>query len=628
MRTIGPIIAITLLLFSCACSRTAESSVKKVIVLGVDGMDPGFVERHWAELPNLRALRDRGSYSRLATTTPPQSPVAWSTFITGLPPAAHGIFDFVHRDAQTLTPFSSMTRTEDPKHVVSLGEWRFPLSSARIVSLRKGTPFWKLLSDAGIPVMMMRMPTNYPPVEAGRALAGMGTPDLRGTQGTFTFFTDDPEELGGPVAGGRIEKVRVEDGRTTLRVEGPPDTFRKDARPATVELVGDVDDNEPAARFTLGDQTIIVREGEWSGWLTADFTMLPHIVSARGMFRLFVRQLHPRFRVYVSPVNVDPIDPVLPVSAPASFAGDVAHKIGRFFTLGIPQDTAVLRSGMFTLPEFLSQTRLVFDDERRLLNDALERFDSGLLFFYFSTLDENSHILWNRHEPELLDFYRGVDSCIGEVMRREPSAELIVMSDHGFTTFARAVNLNTWLVNRGFLTLNSRPGERSTLADADWPSTEAYAMGLNGLYVNLEGREKNGSVRRGEHRRAVMASVREQLLALRDPETGAQVVEAVSPANADPSNAAVAPDLIVGYARGYRGSWQTALGEIPGQEIEPNNDAWIGDHCINPDDVPGVLFSSRRISAAHPALQDVTVSILRLFGLAPASGMSGRSVYP
>jgi predicted AlkP superfamily phosphohydrolase/phosphomutase len=616
-----------LLVLATGCSRTAQTSAKKVIVLGIDGMDPGFVERHWANLPNLRRLSEKGSYTRLATTTPPQSPVAWSTFITGLSPAEHGIFDFVHRDPATLAPFLSMTRTEKPRHTLSVGDWRLPLSSARIVSLRKGVPFWKLLADAGIPVAMVRMPTNYPPVDAGRAIAGMGTPDLKGTQGTFTLFTNDPEELSRSLNGGRIERVQVENGRAVLRIEGPPNTFLKEGPPAAVDVVADIDEREPYARFAIEEHTVIVREGEWSEWLPANFPLLPHLVSARGMFRLFVRQLHPTMQVYVSPINVDPEHPVLPISAPPSYGRDVARSIGRFFTLGIAQDTSALRQGVFTLPQFLSQTRLVFDDESRLLNDALARFDGGLLFFYFSTLDENAHILWGQHEAELLNLYRLVDECIGEVGRKQPSAEVIVMSDHGFTTFSRAVNLNTWLYKRGFLVLNGTPGEGATIAAADWPSTEAYGLGLNGLYLNLAGREKHGSVPRSERSRALIESLREQLLAFRDPETGAQVVETVSPTNAAAANAATAPDLIVGYARGYRASWQTALGEIPPSEIMPNDDAWIADHCINAEDVPGVLFTSRKISAGRRAIQDVTVSILELFGVAPASGMSGRSIY-
>lgn len=587
-------------------------------------MDPNFVERHWDALPNLARLRDRGSFSRLGTTTPPQSPVAWSTFITGLDPGEHGIFDFVHRDPSTLQPYSSMSATEPPRFTVPIGPYVLPLSASRVVSLRKGVVFWQTLSARGVPVNIVRMPTNYPPLEYGRALSGMGTPDLRGTLGTFAFYTDDPEEIDRAVAGGRIVKISLNHGRAALSIEGPPNSLRRDQAFSACTMLVDVDPVNAVARLTVGDATAILREGEWSGWIPAEFPLIPHLVSVHGMVRVFARQLHPRLELYVSAVNIDPVWPALPVSAPASLGRAIARESGRFYTLGTPEDTSALRQGVFTLPEFLSQTHLVFEDERRLLRYSLAHFSGGLLFFYFSSIDQNSHMLWGRHEAELLRVYRGVDACIGEVMRDQPSADLMVLSDHGFTTFDRAVHLNTWLANHGFLALKARE-DNATLDDIDWSHTHAWALGLNGLYLNLAGREKYGIVTASE-RAAVLASLRRQLLAFRDPTNGRQVIESLSDPHPSRANAAVAPDLIVGYARGYRASWQTAIGSIPAVELEDNNDAWIGDHCINAADVPGVLFTSRKTVELHPRLKDVTATVLHLFG-APSSSLSGHSVY-
>ncbi len=479
-----------LLLALTLLSSCGRSYFPKVIVIGVDGMDPVFVERHWAELPNLTRLRQRGSYSHLETTDPPQSPVAWSTFITGLDPGEHGIFDFVHRDPVTLEPYLSTDKTTGPRFTLSLGPYRLPLSASRVVSLRKGRAFWEYLSDRGIPVTIIRIPSNYPPSAAGHELAGMGTPDLRGTQGTFSYYTDDPAETSHEVSGGVIRKVEVNGGHVELSVEGPPNTLRRDRALASVHLIADIDPDRPYARLQVGSAMAIVGEGEWSGWLPADFPLIPHVVSARGMFRVFAKQLHPRFEVYVSPVNVDPDEPALPISTPGSYARDVAASAGRWSTLGIPEDTAALRQGVFDLPEFLSQSHLVLEGERRLLNDSLRRFTDGFLFFYFSAVDQNSHMLWGRHDAELLDIYRAVDMSIGEVMRREPEAELMVMSDHGFAAFDRAVNLNTWLVSRGL-------------------RTKAYALGLNGLYLTDK---------------RVEQEVRQQLLELRDPANGKQMI--------------------------------------------------------------------------------------------------------
>src|SRR5215472_16502047 len=175
------------------CGRHVTN--KKVIVLGIDGMDPGFLERHWTSLPNLDRLRREGEFRRLGTTIPPQSPVAWSTFITGLDPGGHGIFDFVHRDPNTMAPFSSLGETVESKHSVPLGPYALPLSPGEVEFFRRGTAFWQTLADHGIPATILRMPVNYPPVHcACQELAGMGTPDMHGTYGTFTFFTDDPLE--------------------------------------------------------------------------------------------------------------------------------------------------------------------------------------------------------------------------------------------------------------------------------------------------------------------------------------------------------------------------------------------------------------------------------------------------
>jgi predicted AlkP superfamily phosphohydrolase/phosphomutase len=595
--------------------RAPHSNIPKVIVLGIDGMDPGFVEHHWESLPNLARLRDRGSFQHLQTTTPPQSPVAWSSFITGLDPDEHGIYDFVHRDAATLQPFSSMSKTEEPRVVLPLGPYRLPLSGAKVMSLRRGTAFWQTLSGRGIPVTVIRMPANYPPLKVGRALAGMGTPDLRGTLGTFSFYTDDPEELTRTVAGGRIVKVDVENGHVLLPLQGPPNSLRRDQSYSTINLTVDVDPAKPVARVTGGDGAIVIQQGEWSDWITSGFPLIPNVSSVHGMFRVFARQLQPRFQLYVSAVNVDPESPALPVAEPASWGSLISRESGRYYTLGTPEDTSALRQGIFTLPEFLSQTRLVFEDERRLLRYSLSNFDRGLLFFYFSAIDQNSHMLWGKHDKELLDVYRAVDECVGEVVEREPHAELIVLSDHGFSTFDRAVHLNAWLKDRGFLALKAGAGDDTSLDSIDWTQSEAYAIGLNGLYLNLAGREKNGTVMRGQQSDALLQNLREQLLAFRDPVNGRQVVEAVYKTNPSARNSAVAPDLIVGYGPGYRASWQTGLGGTPPAELEDNTDAWIADHCINPADVPGVLFTSRRLPPASRRLQDVTAMVLQLFGM-------------
>jgi predicted AlkP superfamily phosphohydrolase/phosphomutase len=545
-------------------------------------MDPGFVEKHWNDLPNLNRLRQDGMFSRLATTTPPQSPVAWSTFSTGLDPSDHGIFDFVHRDPVTLAPFLSTDRTEGPRFHFAIGPYEIPLSGSRVVSLRKGKVFWETLAGARVPVSVIRMPANYPPAAAGEELSGMETPDLRGTQGTFAFYTDDPDGVSRDVSGGLIRKVQIVDGHVDLHVEGPANPLRKDRRYASSSLAVDIDPGKPYARIRNGNSDVILRQGEWSAWIPLSFPLIPHLAASHGMIRIYAKQLHPGFEMYISPVQTDPEEAVLPISEPKSFSRQIAEETGSYYTLGIPEDTSAMRQGVFDLQEFLTQSRLVLADERKMFAFSLNHFREGFLFFYFSSVDQNSHMLWGKHDDKLLDVYREIDECVGEVRAHFPEAALMVMSDHGFTTFDRAVHLNRWLRDNGF-------------------GDKAYAIGLNALYLKDKGAGNQ---------------LQSQLLSWKDPESGRNIVEAVTAIHAAPANRAVAPDLIVGYARGYRASWQTGLGETPDPELEDNNDPWIADHCVNAADVPGVLFTSWKNGARGTSLKELSGTILSLFAKA------------
>ncbi len=586
------------LLLSAACGSRTRANYPAVIVLGIDGMDPAFLEAHWAELPHLDKLRREGEFQRLATTMPPQSPVAWSTFITGTSPERHGIYDFVHRNPRTLLPFSSLGEAAAARGI-TLGAWRIPLGSPRIHSFRRGAAFWESLKSRGIPVTLVKVPMDYPPADdADDALAGLGVPDMQGTFGTFTFFTDDPSETSRDVPGGRIVPVRIENHRAMLRVTGPPNPFRSDARPAGIDITADLDPTQPIARFTLGHQAFILREGEWSDWIEIDFPLLWPF-SARGMFRVYAKRLAGGFGVYVSPVNIDPAKPEAKISAPASFSAQLARAAGLYYTQGIPQDTAALRQHVFDRAEYLAQSRAASREQLALLMRALDGFRGGLLFFHFFGVDQDSHMLWRKFDAELLDTYRMVDSAIGDVERRMPEAMLVVMSDHGFTEFNRAVNLNTWLLSQGYLRLRRPLSEdaHELLANADLKSSSAYAMGLNSLYLT--------------HVDAtLLGEIAEKLREYRDPETGAPVVTATF---APPVRGDYVPDLIVGYAPGYRGSWDAALGGIGRAVVEDNQDEWIGDHCIDPRFVPGVLLSNRKTGLANPSLQNLPQWIMARF---------------
>ena len=621
MKQRAALLALVLALAGCGHTRGG----KKIIVLGIDAMDPGFLERHWDALPNLDYLRRKGDFERLATTAPPQSPVAWSTFITGLDPSGHGVFDFIHRDPRTMEPLSSMADIEPPRHTLALGPYLLPLSPGHVRRFLRGEAFWQTLDRAGVPVTLVRMPNNFPPLETrSRTLSGMGTPDMRGTFGTFSYFTSDPLELARAVPGGRIVPVTIEHDRAVLPIEGPDNTLRKDHAVSVMNLVVTRDPENAAALFEADGQRVVLREGEWSEWVRVRFPIVPGLKSAAGMFRIYAKELHPDLRIYVSPVNLDPFAPDLPISTPASFSRDLAEAIGPFYTQGIAEDTAALRAGVLTRGEFHAQARLVADEQFRMLGWALDHFESGVLFLHFLGVDQESHVSWGAYDDDLLRTYKRVDAEVGRVMRRAPDATLLVISDHGFASFRRAVNVNTWLYREGYLALDSPAnlGEGEMFAHVDWSRTRAYALGLNAVYLNIAGREQHGIVPAAERGR-LADEIAAKLLALRDPIGGGTVVAKVYRGPAAES----APDLITGWADGYRTSWQSALGWVSPSIIEDNNDEWRADHCIAAELAPGVFVSNRKARIDHLWLGDVTVTLLHEFGVAPAAGMRGRAIF-
>ncbi len=603
-----------------------------MIVLGIDGMDPEFLETHWDSLPNLNRLRKAGDFRRLATTIPPQSPVAWSSVTTGMDPGGHGIFDFIHRDPHTRVPMSSMSETTAPTRTLSIGPYVLPLNSGSVRTQRAGRAFWQTLGEHGISATVIRMPANYPPADCEEeSLSGMGTPDLQGTLGTFSFYTDDPAETRTTIPGGRIVSLKMNNGRAVLAVHGPENSLRRDNAATSMDVVVYVDPTAPAARFDAGGEQIVLRQGEWSDWIRAGFPLIPGVKSASGMFRIYLQQAHPRLRVYVSPVNIDPEKPELPISTPSTVSQKLAEAVGPFYTQGIPEETAAFRAGVLSRAEFLTQSHRVLSDSLKMFRYELARFSSGLLFYYFSSVDQNSHMLWGKYDDDLLEIYKGVDTAIGEAMAKAGTdTTFMVISDHGFARFDRAVHLNTWLMREGYLTLEdgAKPGDEELFAHVNWSKTQAYALGLNGLYLNMDGRESGGIVNVAE-KEQLLDDIAKKLLAFKDPKTGENVVDKVyfSDTAFKGHNLKYSPDLFVGYRRGHRASWQTALGAVPKEAIEDNTEAWVGDHCMASDEVPGVLLSNRKIHADDPQLFDITSTILSEFGIGNTAGMIGHSVF-
>jgi predicted AlkP superfamily phosphohydrolase/phosphomutase len=627
--------------------REPAAPQKKVIVLGMDGMDPRLLRRYMSEgkLPNFAALAAQGGLRELATSNPPQSPVAWSTLMTGLDPGGHGIFDFIHRDPATLLPFLSTTSDDDGDSVVAPGSRPYPLGAGDTRQLRDGRAFWEYLDEAGIPVTIFRIPSNWPPAgTAARTFSGMGTPDLLGTYGTFSFYTDDLLYTPGPVDGGRIHAVEVTDDVVRAKLYGPYNPYVKGRPQATLDFKIRIDREAPGVTVTLPGQEFKLREGQWSDWVGVEFRLAPGPV-VRGICRFYLKQAHPRLELYVSPINIDPAAPALPLSTPREYAPELAARAGRFHTLGIAEDTKALSAGIFSDAEYLTQARAVLAEQRRLFDLEFARFSEGLFFFYFSSADQNAHMLWRLTDPKhpaydeqlarahgaaLGSFYVEMDAVLGQVMKRlDDRTTLIVLSDHGFAPFYRQFNLNTWLAENGYLVRKeSAAAGGAMLEGVDWSRTRAYGLGLNALYVNLQGRERDGIVAPQEAA-ALKEEIAAKLLAYRDPQTGAAAVTRVADASEiyHGAHAADAPDLLVGYGWGYRIGWGSVLGGIPAQVVEDNLELWSGDHAMDPALVPGILLSNRKIAAESPSLLDIAPTLLAEFGIAVPAAMHGQPVF-
>ena len=638
------------LLVSCKHARGGALQSRKLIILGIDGLDPDLLTKFMAEgkMPNFARLAERGSFRRLTTSIPPQSPVAWSNLITGMNAGGHGIFDFIHRDPKTFQLYFSTSRVEGPKHSLHIGSWVIPLGSGSAEQLRRGKAFWEILDEHGVPNYVYRIPANFPPIAAkGKTLSGMGTPDLRGTYGTFTFYTDDPTAAVGAVEGGEVVQVEVKNNRVATNLIGPDNTFRKNSPPATEPFTVDVDPLESVARIGLQDRQFVLKEGEWSGWIPVEFQLMPVIGKVKGICRFYLKQAHPRFQLYVSPIDIDPENPALPISTPSSYASDLAKQIGEFHTQGIAEDTKALTAGVLDDKEFLEQSHTVLAEHRRAFDVEFPKFNDGLFFFYFSSLDLNAHMMWRLTDPQspaydaalaaqygssLEEFYQQIDQVLGEVMPKvDDNTTLLVLSDHGFAPYRRSFNLNTWLLNNGYIARKEGASRDSTepFSDVDWGRTRAYGLGLNGLYLNIRGREREGVVESGAQADALLREIRQKLLEVRDPKDGSQVITRIDLASEAYQGpyARSGPDALIGYNRGYRAGWKTILGAFPADVLEDNTNAWSGDHCIDFTKVPGVLLSNRKIEAQAPALTDIAPTILAEFGIAKTKDMMGQSVF-
>lgn len=624
-----------------------KTDVGRVVVVGLDGLDPRLTRRHVeaGRMPNFAKLMEKGTFTPLQTTCPSISPVAWSSFTTGLTPARHGIFDFLDRDLKTYLPILSSAKIGGTERSIKLGKYRIPIGKPVLKLLRKGTPFWHFLGEKGISCSVLRVPITFPPEKfEGRLLSAMCTPDLRGTQGTFSYYTAD-ESGRKKREGGQHFDIKIVNGVVDTIVAGPHNTFLQDAPISRVPLKVKVDASKGEAEFILPDTKFKLSQGEYSGWVTLEFPMVPG-VRASGIARFLVTSFAP-FSFYVTPVNIDPENPALPISHPKTYSMYLGKALGSHATLGLAEDTWALNEKVINDDQFLEQAWSIHAEREAMLMNELENVRAGLVVCVFDITDRAQHMFWKYTDPGhpalegkpaepyahvIGEVYDKMDAMVGRVMDKLGEKDmLIIMSDHGFGSFRRGVNLNSWLHEHGYLALKdgADPSDDEWFHNVDWTRTRAYGVGLGGICVNTRGRESRGIIAPGPEVETLKAEIVDKLSALIDHEGGGKKpvrnVYDLKKLYKGPylDNG---PDLFVGFDDGYRVSWDCAKGVVSATMIRDNIKSWSGDHCSDYTIVPGILLCSRKLTGngRAPNIIDVGPTVIKAFGLEVPKQMEGR----
>jgi len=485
---------------------------------------------------------------------------------------------------------------------------------------------------------------TFPPEKfSGVLLSGMCVPDLKGSQGTFCLCTTrrDGEKFR---EGGVYVPIERDGNVCRSYVPGPENSLVSNAtHELRVTFEARIDSVKNEASFTVDSQKFKLKVGAYSEWVPVKFKAGMGL-NAHGICRFYLKSTSPEVEVYVTPVNIDPGKPDLPISHPVTYAIYLAKLFGPYATLGLAEDTWALNEKVLDDDAFLAQCYGNHEDRERMLFDALEKTPQGLCVCVFDTTDRVQHMFWRYLEKDhpaardvpagerptvIEDLYQRVDRLVGRVMEQvDPKTLLMVVSDHGFKSFVRGVNLNAWLYKNGYMALKQGASESGDwFEDVDWSKTRAYTMGLNGLYLNIKGREREGTVQPGAEAEALKNELRQKLNGLADPSSGKVGITDVFDCDAVYAGPYVsnAPDLIVGYGEGFRASWDSVMGKVTSTIFEDNVKAWSGDHCIDPRLVPGVLFCNRKIAEEKTAIVDVAPTMLKLFGLERPGHMDGRA---
>jgi len=527
-----------------------------------------------------------------------------------------------------------------------------PKTRPGVINRRQGIPFWEVAAKAGKTARVVQIPVTFPAHDFpdGELLSGLGVPDMSGRVGKPFYFTSELDfHRGGTANEFSIEVVQLEDNKGVIdtHIQGPPNKLFGNPPYISIPMRITVAGDRSSITIEESGQKITLRPGEWSDWVEFVFPFNP-LIKLHGISRFHLVSSQPEVKLYLSPINFDPrnLPPGFKISTPTSWAPRLAKQFGLYKTIGWQIDTWAISEGFASEQMFWDDMTWSVAQDRKMF-DAFLKGDDDLLVQQFEFPDRVAHVFWRLMDPQhpaydpklvpqwgdaLLRAYQLMDSIVGDAMRAAEAnhAALIVLSDHGFTSFRKAVNYNTWLVMNGYLVLKSGVQVKARTVEmlfdqgqfwenVDWSKSRAYAMGLGEVYINLKGREAQGIVNPGPEYDALKAELKKSLLSMTDPETGEHPVRRVLAREEiyrqfDPN---MIPDLFVTNNAGYRVSWQTSLGGIPKDLIEPNKQVWSGDHCsVDPEIVKGIFFYNRKLTTDRaPYIADIYPTVLGLLGV-------------
>jgi len=622
-----------------------KSLIPRVVLVGYDGLDPDLCEKYMSQgkMPNFKKLKEKGCYKRLGTTYPSLSPVAWSSFATGVNPARHGIYDFLTRNPKTYLPELSSSQVHPSTKFIKIGNYHLPLGKPTISFLRKSKSFWKILGENGIFSHILRFPITFPPEKFyGIMLSAMCTPDLRGTQGTFSFYSTKSKKSKEIYTGGQQLTLHKKNNNVYQGyLIGPDNSIKEPHKPITLAFTLSIIQESEQAILKIGKNQYTLKICSFTPWIKVIFKAGLGI-KINGICQFYLSSIEPEIGLYVSPINIDPEKPALPISHPYYYSVYLAKLFGSYGTLGLLEDTWSLNENVLDEDSFIQQAYKFQKEREKQFFHALKKTKQGVCACVFDITDRMQHMFFrylvkdhpaNKNKDEkkyahvIEDLYKYADTMLDSVLEQiDDQTLLFVMSDHGFKLFIRGINLNSWLYKNGYLAVKNGDLSGEYLQNVDWSQTKAYALGLAGMYLNIEGREKHGIVKSGKEAEQLKNELIKKLSGLKDPDNGKTAINKLY----NSSNIyngpyrANAPDMIVGYNEGYRISWDAAIGKMSNIVFEDNTKNWSGDHGVDPEIVRGILLSNYEIKTSDPNIIDFAPTILSLFGITPPSFIDGK----